>query len=297
MTGPTATQPVYTIALATYKDLPRLCEDDRLLLDYLRSRGIEAQSVVWDTPAVGWEQFDCVVLRSCWDYHLRPQEFAAWVRSLADAHVPLVNPAETVLWNMDKAYLQDLSRRGVRVAPTLRLSKGERTDLRTLLERQGWEEVVIKPSISATAFQTWRTSLAQAADHDTRFQEALAVADLLVQPFIKEVVQRGEWSLVFFAGEYSHGVLKRPGKDDFRVQEQFGGSSTHETPPDELVAQATIVLQRAGRPWSYARVDGVEVEGELLLMELELIEPYLFLSEHPQAAQRFGEAILRSLGA
>jgi glutathione synthase/RimK-type ligase-like ATP-grasp enzyme len=287
---------VSTVALVTYKDLPQLCDDDRLLLDYLNGQGIRAEAVVWDAGDVAWERFGCVVLRSCWDYHLRPHEFADWVRRLAGAHVPLVNPAETVLWNMDKTYLQDLSRNGVKVAPTVRLRKGEPADLHAILESEGWEEAVIKPSISATAFQTWRTSLAEAANHNTGLQKMLAEADMLVQPFIKEVVQKGEWSLVFLGGEYSHGVLKRPQKGDFRVQELFGGSSTRSTPPDQVVEQAAKVLQRAGRPWSYARVDGIEVEGELLLMELELIEPYLFLGEHPQAAQRFGEAILRKLG-
>ena len=287
---------MYRIALATYRDLPQLCDDDRLLLDYLNEHGVEAEAVVWDAEDVAWGSFDCVVLRSCWDYHLRPQKFAEWVRKLAKAQVRMLNPAETVLWNMDKSYLQDLGSRRVKVVPTVWLRNGEPADLRAILEREGWEEAVIKPSVSATAFKTWRTSRAEAKAHNADLQEMLASSDMLVQPFIKEVVDKGEWSLVFLGGEYSHAVLKRPRRGDFRVQEQYGGSSVRETPPEELVVQAREVLQRAGVIWSYARVDAVEVEGELLLMELELIEPYLFLSEHPQAAQRFAGAILRELG-
>jgi hypothetical protein len=209
----------------------------------------------------------------------------------------MLNPAETVLWNMDKAYLQDLERNGVKVVPTVWLRKGEPADLRAILERHAWDEAVIKPSISATAFKTWRTTLADAPNSNTELQQMLAAADLLVQPFIKEVAEKGEWSLVFFGGEYSHAVLKRPRNGDFRVQERYGGSSRRETPPAELVARASEVLSLASKPWSYARVDGVEVDGELMLMELELIEPYLFLSEHPQAAQRFAEAIVRQMAS
>ncbi|HEX8600573.1 MAG TPA: hypothetical protein VF952_18920 [Chloroflexia bacterium] len=286
---------MHRVALVTYRDLPQLCDDDRLLLDYLNQHGVQALAVVWDASDVAWESFDCVVLRSCWDYHLRPQEFAEWVRKLAAAQVHVLNPAKTVLWNMDKAYLQALSRKGVKVVPTVWLRKGEPADLRSILELHAWDEAVIKPSISATAFNTWRTTLADATRHDADLQQMLAGADLLVQPFIKEVAEKGEWSLVFLGGEYSHAVLKRPREGDFRVQEQYGGSARSETPPGEVVAQAGEVLARSGKPWSYARVDGVEVDEELVLMELELIEPYLFLGEHPQAAQRFGEAIVRHL--
>ncbi|HEX8230468.1 MAG TPA: hypothetical protein VF826_14305 [Chloroflexia bacterium] len=288
---------MHRVALATYRDLPQLCDDDRLLLDYLDQHGVRAEAVVWDAEDVAWESFDCVVLRSCWDYHLRPSEFAEWVQRLAAAQVPMLNPAETVLWNMDKAYLQDLERNGVKVVPTVWLRKGEPADLRAILERHAWDEAVIKPSISATAFKTWRTTLADAPNSNTELQQMLAAADLLVQPFIKEVAEKGEWSLVFFGGEYSHAVLKRPRNGDFRVQERYGGSSRRETPPAELVARASEVLSLASKPWSYARVDGVEVDGELMLMELELIEPYLFLSEHPQAAQRFAEAIVRQMAS
>ncbi|MDQ5823199.1 MAG: hypothetical protein M3441_03185 [Chloroflexota bacterium] len=266
-------------------------------MDYLKQHGVQAEAVVWDADDTTWESFDCVVLRSCWDYHLRPTEFAEWVKGLAAAQVPMMNPAPTVLWNMDKAYLQDLDRDGVKVVPTVWLRKGEPADLHAILERHAWDEAVIKPSISATAFKTWRTTLADARRHDADLQQMLAGADLLVQPFINEVAQKGEWSLVFLGGEYSHAVLKRPREGDFRVQEQYGGSARREMPPGELVAQAREVLARSGKPWSYARVDGVEVGGELVLMELELIEPYLFLGEHPQAAQRFGEAIMRHLGS
>ncbi|MDQ3930891.1 MAG: hypothetical protein M3328_17315 [Chloroflexota bacterium] len=284
------------IALVTYRDLPELCDDDRLLLEYLNGHGVQAEAVVWDAQDVTWDNFSCVVLRSCWDYHLQPREFAEWVNRLAAAEIPMLNPTETVLWNMDKAYLQDLSRNGIKVVPTVTLRKGEPTDLHSILETHGWDEAVIKPSISATAFKTWRTTLADARNNNAKFQQMLADSDMLVQPLIKEVAHKGEWSLVFFGGEYSHAVLKRPREGDFRVQEMYGGSSTRETPPNELVAQAREVLSRSGRAWSYARVDGVEVGGELVLMELELIEPYLFLSEHPQAPRRFAEAILSYLG-
>jgi glutathione synthase/RimK-type ligase-like ATP-grasp enzyme len=183
----------------------------------------------------------------------------------------------------------------VNAVPTEYLTAGDLPDLKTLLERRGWDEAVVKPAVAAGSHGAWRTSRATAEADQLRFSEQLGARDLLLQPFLPEVTFRGEWSLVFLGGEYSHAVLKRPASGDFRVQEHLGGSSVPAEVDQLLVAQAESALAAVGQPLLYARVDGVERDGRLVLTELEIIEPSLFLGLARGAEHRFAEAVVRVL--
>jgi glutathione synthase/RimK-type ligase-like ATP-grasp enzyme len=282
------------VALATCASVPDLTEDDRLLLDELSRRGITARPVVWNDLGVRWSTFDRVVIRSCWDYHLRLPQFLAWLDHVEADKVPLWNPAPLVRSNAHKSYLKELKAAGLPVVPTAWLERGSTLDLGRLLQDRGWSEAVIKPAVSASAFRTWRVSAQDAASGDTRraFRELVAESDVLVQPFLREIEQEGEWSFVFLGGEFSHAVLKRPAAGDFRVQAEYGGSVLTQPPPSSAISEAKAVANHLRGPWAYARIDAVLAEGALTLMEVELIEPYLFLGSHPMAAVRLADAIL-----
>lgn len=280
------------IAFVTHAGLPGLAADDQLAVAELSRRGAEVEPAVWDDPGVRWAGFDAVVLRSCWDYHRRLPEFLAWLERMEKEGVPLWNPAAVVRANVDKEYLAGLAAAGIPVVPTLRVEKGSAADLAAILEERGWDEVVVKPAVSASAFQTWRTSRAQAAAEQRSFEELLSGSGALIQPFLPEIQTGGEWSFIFLGGEFSHAVLKRPQEGDFRVQEHLGGSSRAAAPGETLIAQARAVTEKIPEPWLYARVDGVETEAGFLLMELELTEPSLFLGSDPEAPGRFAAAIL-----
>jgi glutathione synthase/RimK-type ligase-like ATP-grasp enzyme len=189
--------------------------------------------------------------------------------------------------------LLDLARRGVNDVPTEYLTAGDRPDLKTVLARRGWDEAVIKPAVAVGSHGAWRTSRATAEADQPRFAGQLGTRDVLVQPFLPEVTSQGEWSLVFLGGEYSHAVLKRPARGDFRVQEHLGGSSAPAAADQGLIDQGLWALDAVGQPLLYARVDGVERDGQLVLTELEIIEPSLFLGLAPAAGQRFAEVIVR----
>ncbi len=279
------------IALATYATLPSLNDDDRLLIAALTERGVTARPAVWDSPDVRWEELQGVLVRSCWDYHRRLPEFLAWIARLEGSGVALWNAAAVLRWNSHKAYLRDLAGRGVPIVPTCWLGRGDGTDLAALLGREGWRDAVVKPAVSASATGTWRTSPATAAADQPRLDGLLHAGDVMVQPFIPEVADPGEWSLVFLGGRFSHAVLKRPAGGDYRVQWEFGGSALAAAPPDQLIADAERVLAAAPGDPVYARVDGVARDGRLLLMELELIEPHLFLGWDPRAAARLAAAL------
>ena len=277
------------VAFVTWSGLPGLSEDDRLAVAELGRRGSTVQSTVWDAPGVVWTDFESVVLRSCWDYHHRPDAFLDWLAKLDGQGVPLWNPPAVVRDNVDKTYLRELEAVGIPVVPTIWLESGADADLEELMEERGWSEVVIKPTVSASAFRTFRADSAKPRQSD--LEELLSASGALVQLFLPEIETQGEWSLIFFGGKYSHAVLKRPKAGDFRVQNDFGGSASPERPSPALVEQARAVVATIPQPWLYARVDGVDRGGVFTLMELELIEPSLFLGSDPQAPARFAEAI------
>ncbi len=283
-----------TVAFVTYSALPNGTEDDRLAMHCLRDQGIKADVKIWDSPGVDWTVFDSIVLRSCWDYHKRPAEFAQWIQRLAMLDAPLWNRPEHVLWNMNKQYLSDLSAKGIKTAPTMWLDKGSRADLSAIMHEQGWEKAMIKPVISASAHRTWLVSTEEAIEKQPELDAMLHESGAMVQRFIEEITERGEWSFVFLNHEYSHAVLKQPARGDFRVQENFGGLLREDKPGQELIEQAGRIMESVEGPYLYARVDAIDTGRELLLMELELIEPHLFLAQG-NAARRFTNAIMSTL--
>lgn len=274
-------------ALVTWSGLPQLAADDRLLAAELERRGIAAEAKVWNEPGVAWDSYDAVILRSTWDYHKRVGEFVGWIDELRARRVRLWNPAEVVRGNVHKRYLIDLARRGFDVVPTELIARGSDVRLQDVLEARGWRRAVVKPAVSATAFRTFVVGV----EDDTPFADLLAEGDVLVQPFIDEVATDGEWSLVFFGGEYSHAVVKRPREGDFRVQNDFGGSFARREAPTAMIEQARALLDAIGQPLLYARVDGVDRGDRFVLMELELTEPSLFLDA--EAAARLADAAMR----
>jgi len=272
-----------------------MTDDDRLVADVLRAAGVTVSAAAWDDPSVAWSQCDVVVIRSTWNYHLQPAVYAQWLQSLHATGTALWNPADVVLGNLNKRYLADWARRGIEVVPSQYVSAGDLDRLPQLLDARGWNEAVIKPAVSASAHDTWRTSRATANADQSRFAEQCRLNDVLVQPYLREVTSQGEWSMVFFADAFSHAALKRPAPGDFRVQGHFGGHSVPGVPHPTLLAQAHAVLSMIETPLLYARVDGVDVNGRFVLMELEINEPCLFLGFSPDAPSRFASAIMATL--
>ncbi len=287
------------IALATCAEYPRLSDDDQALLPALAAVGIDAEIALWRDEVV-WSRFDGVLLRSVWDYFRCVPELLAWLGSLEAAGVPCWNEPELVRWNLDKRYLKDLEAKGVATVPTLWIEPDLATSLSTVLERiadAGWEEMVLKPTVSAGAWRTRRVRRDALADATALITEVLGSSALMVQPFLPEFVAAGEHSLLFFDGEFSHAALKRPKAGDFRVQWVHGGSQVPESVPTWLVRQARAVLDAAPSPGLYARVDGIVRDGHFVLVELEQIEPYLFLSQSAGAADRLARALRARLGS
>ncbi len=288
--------PYPRVLLATCAAIPELTDDDRPLIGELFKLGIKAEPAVWDDPKIDWKAADLVLIRSTWDYHLRAASFAAWIERLASSGAKLWNPPAVVRVNSDKNYLRALEASGVSVVPTEWVAKGTKAELRSLMAARGWRSGVVKPCVSGGAFLTAKVA-ADEPGGQKALDEVLGRCDAMIQPFLAEIAAEGEWSFVFLGGEFSHAVLKTPARGDFRVQEEHGGSTRRAEPPPELLAQARDAATAAPGPWLYARVDGVDRGGELVVIELELIEPHLYLSHSPGAAAMLAKAVSARISA
>jgi glutathione synthase/RimK-type ligase-like ATP-grasp enzyme len=282
------------IALATSRNWPQLADDDQALLQPLAARGFAAEPALWDDSGYCWSDCSAIVIRSCWDYHLRSREFLGWAAGLEESGHRILNSAAVIRWNADKSYLRELEAKGISVVPSLWFEPGRGVRLKDQLARAGWGKAVIKPRISATAHRTVLIRAEEAENAQELFDDLRNGPGVMVQRFMASILSEGEWSLMFFRGEFSHAVLKTPKAGDFRVQEDYGGRTRVAAPPAFLLEQAAKAVRAVG-PTLYARVDGVIDDGRFSIMELELIEPALFLKLSPGAAERFADAIIAAI--
>jgi glutathione synthase/RimK-type ligase-like ATP-grasp enzyme len=281
------------IGLVTYSKQPVLTDDDRPLIGALAEIGLDAEPVQWDDRSVDWRTYETLVLRSTWDYHLRVVEFEAWLSMLEREGISLWNPASVVRWNMHKGYLRGLQQGGLLIPDTRWMTKGSGIALPRVLRDAGWTEAIVKPAISASATKTSRVRAGSSSDADN-FALLLEQADVLVQEVVPEVARDGEWSLMLIGGSFSHATLKKPRAGDFRVQQELGGSADPATAPSIVVAAAERIAAHIPGRWLYARIDGVVTPRGFMLMEMECIEPVLFLEQAPGSYERFA-AGLRSV--
>lgn len=260
-------------------------DDDRVLLPELAKLGIVPQVVPWTSGLDGISRDDVLVIRAIWDYHLHPAAFARWIDDAARLGRQVVNPTALLAWNQRKTYLREIAARGVRVPETFfYASVAEFLTAPPAFARE--RDYVVKPIVSASAHGTFRVNATTIRQVVNEFP----YDGLLVQEFIPEIAE-GEWSLIFIQGEFMHAVKKVATPGEFRVQREFGGQTIAQAPPLAARSEAQRIIGFLPETPVYARIDLVMRGQEPLLMEIELIEPDLFLSTNPRAAQRFAETI------
>jgi hypothetical protein len=239
----------------------------------------------WTAPGC-LSSFGLILPLLAWGYQ---RQADAWFKAL-DAWeaegLPFANPIPTLRWNTDKDYLLDLEAAGVAIVPTIETQCLRAGDLAEARDRFGVDALVVKPSISGGADGTYRLGPNDPVPFD------VLETEMLVQPLIGSISTEGEYSLFYFGGRFSHAIVKRPASGDFRVQEQFGGREDSVQPPENAFALASAALAASLTLPLYARVDMViGSDGRFLLMELELIEPSLFLEHAPDQGEIFAEAL------
>jgi len=253
----------------------------------LSAAGAEVTPIAW-TEAGDLSGFELVLPLVVWGYHL---DYRRWLELLDRAERfgwPMINPPTLLRWNGDKAYLAELATRGVSTVPTLAAEACGDADLEEARRQFQSDWLVIKPPISASAMGTHRLGPNDDLPADCRGRP------MIIQPLVEEIARTGEFSLMLFDGKFSHAVVKRPKAGDFRVQEYLGGVTLPcAAPPAGAVELAQAALAAAPAPAAYARVDIVpDDEGVLMIMELELIEPSLFLEHAPDSGASFTRSIL-----
>jgi len=272
--------------------LSELTQADQLAAELLRTGGARVDAVVWTDGSVKWDAYDAIVIRSTWDYHLQPERFLYWLETLEKSGAKIFNPLSILRWNIDKHYLLDLRARNIQIPRTVILETGQTFHFEQIRAAFAIDEVVVKPAVSASAWETKRISLAKFSSQDLEWiAELLMRKTLIIQEYMPEVSLEGEWSFLFFGALFSHAVVKRPAKGDFRVQEELGGTYSLEIPPERLVEQALEVVRTIKEPLLYARIDAVVRNEQLYLMELELVEPALFFDVSPASANAFCERL------
>lgn len=282
-----------TIALVTGAEMAKPDPETHLLVAALRKLGIATEIVPWQADA-DWAAYSLVLIRTPWDYFRHLDAFLAWAERVARLNI-LYNPVSVLHWNGHKGYLRDLAAAGVATVPTLWFDLGH-PDPEVQLSATGWDKVVVKPAVSIGAIGA---ALTHVADQDClrHLNNLLVDGDAMVQPYIDSIADWGEVSLVYFAGTHSHAIRKQPKAGDFRVQDMYGGTVSRHTPDADELSLACAALACTPEPTLYARVDLVRYQGKPVVIELELIEPELFLPFAEGGGLRLAEAIQSLLEA
>jgi glutathione synthase/RimK-type ligase-like ATP-grasp enzyme len=284
------------IAFVTSEADPNLISDDKLAIEPLLKLGIEVEILVWDRPTNKIEHLDYldgIIFRSCWNYHKKHEQFMGWLNSLRSRHVPVFNSVDINLWNLSKKYLLDLELCGVCIPETVFIPAGTfgETQLSFDLSAIPSDKIVVKPAVSLNGEDTYLIEKADTEGILKHSAEINKTRDLLLQQFIPEIQSGGELSLIFFNKKFSHAIQKTAKAGEFRIHEEHGGSRRAYTPTAEVLKFASDVVSHITDDMLFCRVDLVQSGKKIYLIELEILDPMLFLGMDPGAPARFADAI------
>ena len=269
--------------------------EQELFKSALEAKGLKVDITYWDNPSYEWQQTKSVVFRTVWDYFERFDEFWEWLEKVK-TKTRLINSYELIKWNIDKHYLRDLKNNDIQVVPTFFADRGNNISLKEIANLNDWKHIVIKPAISASAFNTYKITNDEIEQNEHLFHELLQTHDMLVQPFFSTISELGEASLMVFGGKFTHAILKKAKTGDFRVQDDFGGTVHDYNPTQEEINFAEKVFQSCISIPIYGRVDIVwDSNKHIYLSELEIIEPELWIRNRPESANKIAEVINKIL--
>ena len=258
----------------------------------LRNRGANLVELDWRAPLETFSSFDAVLLGTTWDYQDRRDEFVKRLSDIEATGVPLFNSAALIGWNIDKTYLRELADKGALTIPTLWSVSPSKADIENAFDKLNADKLVIKRQVGAGAEGQ------MLVDRDeSEFDPAVLDRPVMIQPFLRAIQEEGEYSFIFIDGVFSHALLKTASSGDYRIQSAYGGQEQAIDPDHEDLGAAQSILSLLPDPNPlYARIDMVRgQDGGLLLMEAELIEPYLYPLQGPEFGERMAEALINRL--
>jgi glutathione synthase/RimK-type ligase-like ATP-grasp enzyme len=279
------------IALLTCEKLPELTAADQLLIPELAKHDIVAKPVIWSDKTVNWSDYDYLIFRNTWDYFEKETEFNLWLDQIEKSGIKTLNPIGIIKQNKHKFYLREMGKEGISILPTVFIDRTNSLNLTKLIPSH-WKKAVIKPAFSAGSYLTEVFKVRDIQKINSDYKKIAQEKELLLQEFMPEIQIAGETSFIFFNKKFSHCVNKKPVEGDFRVQSQFGGEYTLIQPTQDLIEKAQKIVNTFPEKLLYARVDGIIINNELYLMEIECIEPDLYFDISTGALERFVEAIV-----
>lgn len=289
----TDTHYVTPIKIDTYTQ--NVLDEDNYVKHALENLGLKVKRLAWDNLSFNWESTKSVLFRSTWDYFDRFEEFSTWLNKVS-TKTTLLNSEKIIRWNMDKHYLLDLQKKGIHIIPTVYIEIGSKTTLKKIHKEHNWDHTILKPCISGAARHTYKLDPQNIEQHEAVFQELIHKEAMILQPFQNSIVVKGEVSLIIINGIYTHAVLKKAKKGDFRVQDDWGGTVHTYIPNQKEIEFAENAVKACIEFPVYARVDiTTDNDGHLAIVELELIEPELWFRKNPPASDLLAKSIKKML--
>jgi len=275
----------------------KLDPNDDLIISLLENQEVYAKQEIWSNPNVNWNQYDLIIVRSTWDYPENLQEFKKWLGKLKSDKLNVVNPVDVMLWNMDKRYLLDLQESGIPIPETVMVSEGEEFNIFQIMKSASWDKCIIKPRVGCGSTDVVVINgLQDAIQRQEESKGLFTGINFIVQEYIEEIVTAGEWSLCYFGGKFSHAIMAKTNSENILYRGQPFKHESRHPPSNILKAGAKIMKYLAEKEPLYCRVDLVErAYHDVQIIELELIEPNLFLSSNPEAHGIFAQEILNKL--
>ena len=271
--------------------IQNVLKEDRLVMDGLEKLNLRTIKKDWNDTNFNWSSTKSAIFRSTWDYFDQFSNFRNWLE-LVKEQCYLINPYEQINWNLDKHYLLDLQKLDLPIVESVFVSKKTQLNLETISKSKNWKDIVIKPTISGAARHTYHLKNDEIKKFQDKWLSLTNNEDFMVQEFQKNILSTGEIAVMLFGGEYSHSVLKKAKKGDFRVQDDFGGSVEKINPSLEIIELAEKTVKSLKTMPLYARVDIILDNGNSpVISELELIEPELWFRFKEESAYKLAEIV------
>ena len=265
--------------------------EDGLVMEGLEKLNLKTIKKDWNDTNFNWSSTKSAIFRSTWDYFDQFSNFRNWLDIVKD-QCYLINPYGQINWNLDKHYLLDLQKLDLPIVESIFVSKKTQLNLETISKSKNWKDIVIKPTISGAARHTYHLKNDEIKKFQDKWVSLTNNEDFMVQEFQKNILSSGEIAVMLFGGEYSHSVLKKAKKGDFRVQDDFGGSVEKINPSLDIIKLAEKTIKSLKTMPLYARVDIIFDNGNKpVISELELIEPELWFRFKKESAYKLAEFV------
>ena len=281
----------YVNPLETNTYINNVLREDELVINTLKEKNLSVVKKDWNDSIFDWETTRSILFRSTWDYFDKFELFKKWFNKTKNKCL-MINSAETIEWNIDKHYLLDLQEHQIPIPNSEFIQRRSSIDLLELMQKKNWNEIVVKPTISGAAKNTYRLKKGEINQFNPSWEKLIYQEDFIIQEFQNNVITEGEVAMIVIGGKFTHAVLKKAKEGDFRVQDDFGGSIAIYNPSKEMVKLAEKCTRILTPIPSYARVDIIwDNFRELAVSELELIEPELWFRLNPNAAQKLAQHV------